>query len=49
MYYNGDDGGVVLKEGMVFIIELMVNVGKKEICMMNDGWMVKIKDCSYLV
>lgn len=47
LHYNGDDGGVVLKEGMVFTIEPMVNAGKKEIRTMNDGWTVKTKDRSH--
>ena len=41
------DGGVVLKEGMVFTIEPMVNAGKKEIRNMPDGWTVKTKDRSH--
>lgn len=49
LYYDFCETNVVLKFGMMFIIELMVNVGKKEICIMKDGWMVKIKDCSLFV
>ena len=47
LHYNSDDGGVVLKEGMVFTIEPMVNAGKKEIRNMPDGWTVKTKDRSH--
>lgn len=47
LHYLGDDGGVVLQEGMVFTIEPMVNAGKKEIRLMNDGWTVKTKDRSH--
>lgn len=49
LYYDVDDGGVVLQSGMIFIIELMLNVGDYCICIMKDGWMVKIKDCSLFV
>ncbi len=44
LHYFGDDGGVVLKPGMVFTIEPMVNAGKKEVRLMGDGWTVKTKD-----
>lgn len=47
MHYATDDGGVVLKEGMVFTIEPMVNAGKKEVRLMGDGWTVKTKDRSH--
>lgn len=47
LHYNGDDGGVILQEGMVFTIEPMINAGKKEIRLMNDGWTVKTKDRSH--
>ncbi|MDO4698602.1 MAG: type I methionyl aminopeptidase [Pasteurellaceae bacterium] len=46
-HYFTDDGGVILQEGMVFTIEPMINAGKKEIRMMNDGWTVKTKDRSH--
>ena len=47
LHYNGDDGGVVLKEGMVFTIEPMINAGRKETRLMGDGWTVKTKDRSH--
>ncbi|QLB20026.1 type I methionyl aminopeptidase [Mannheimia granulomatis] len=47
VHYAADDGGVVLKEGMVFTIEPMVNAGKKEVRLMGDGWTVKTKDRSH--
>lgn len=47
LHYNGDDGGVILQEGMVFTIEPMINAGKKEIRVMGDGWTVKTKDRSH--
>lgn len=47
LHYNGDDGGVILQAGMVFTIEPMINAGKKEVRLMNDGWTVKTKDRSH--
>lgn len=46
LHYYADDGGVILKPGMVFTIEPMVNAGRKEIRLMGDGWTVKTKDRS---
>lgn len=46
-HYFTDDGGVVLKEGMVFTIEPMINSGKRETRLMSDGWTVKTKDRSH--
>ena len=36
--------GVVLKEGMCFAIEPMVNMGKNEILTKQDGWTIYTKD-----
>jgi len=36
--------GPVLKAGMVFAIEPMVNMGKKEVSFDNDGWTVRTAD-----
>jgi len=47
LHYYADDGGVVLKPGMVFTIEPMINAGKKEVRVMGDGWTVKTKDRSH--
>ncbi len=47
LHYLGDDGGVVLQEGMVFTIEPMINAGRKETRLMKDGWTVKTKDRSH--
>lgn len=38
--------GPVLKEGMVFAIEPMVNAGKHEINLLKDGWSVVTADLS---
>lgn len=47
LHYYADDGGVILREGMVFTIEPMINAGKKEVRLMGDGWTVKTKDRSH--
>lgn len=46
LHYYSDDGGVILKPGMVFTIEPMVNAGRREVRLMKDGWTVKTKDRS---
>ncbi|BDH47042.1 methionine aminopeptidase [Salmonella enterica subsp. enterica serovar Choleraesuis] len=46
LHYDADDGGVVLKPGMTFTIEPMVNAGDYRIRTMKDGWTVKTKDRS---
>ncbi len=42
--YGKKGRGLKLKEGMVFAIEPMINLGKKEIYQENDGWTIKTKD-----
>lgn len=50
VFYYGCVGiGIELKEGMIFIIELMINQGCLEICLFGDGWIVIIKDCKLFV
>jgi methionyl aminopeptidase len=44
-YWPGS-GGPTLKEGMVFAIEPMVNVGGYETYMLDDGWSVMTQDGS---
>ena len=46
LHYDSPETNVVLKPGMTFTIEPMVNAGKKEIRSMKDGWTVKTKDRS---
>lgn len=46
LHYDSYDGGVVLKDGMIFTIEPMVNFGERYIKKTNDGWTVKTKDKS---
>lgn len=49
LYYGCFGEGVVLQEGMVFIIELMVNQGDSCIKIKKDGWMVVICDKKFFV
>ncbi len=37
---------LILKSGMVFTIEPMINLGSKDTIVMNDGWTVKTRDGS---
>ncbi|WP_225639138.1 type I methionyl aminopeptidase [Candidatus Profftia sp. (ex Adelges kitamiensis)] len=46
LHYNTYDGGIILKKGMTFTIEPMVNAGHFQIRTMRDGWTVKTKDHS---
>ena len=46
LHYGSKGEGLELKEGMTFTIEPMINAGKKEIKMLNDGWTVVTKDRS---
>ena len=36
--------GPLIKEGMVFAVEPMLNLGKKEVCMLDDGWTIVTYD-----
>lgn len=38
--------GPILKEGMVLAIEPMLNMGKKEVCMLDDDWTIVTDDGS---
>jgi len=38
--------GPVLKEGMVIAIEPMLNLGKKDVCMLDDDWTIVTEDGS---
>lgn len=46
LHYGKPGTGVVLKEGMIFTIEPMINAGKRDIKHMPDGWTVVTKDRS---
>lgn len=46
LHYGKAGTGPVLKPGMTFTIEPMINVGRPETTLMNDGWTVITKDRS---
>lgn len=46
VHYGRPADGPALREGMFFTIEPMVNAGKYQMKMMNDGWTAKTKDRS---
>ncbi|WMY96518.1 MAG: type I methionyl aminopeptidase [Arsenophonus sp.] len=47
LHYDADDGGILLKKGMTFTIEPMINIGSHQTRIMKDGWTVKTKDKSW--
>lgn len=46
LHYGRPSAGLVLQPGMTFTIEPMINAGKKELKILNDGWTVVTKDRS---
>lgn len=46
LHYGKPGTGVELVPGMIFTIEPMVNIGRKEIKELNDGWTIVTKDRS---
>jgi len=46
LHYGQKGQGMVLKKGMVFTIEPMVNAGKPHVRELNDGWTVVTQDKS---
>ncbi|MEY4978697.1 MAG: Methionine aminopeptidase [Pseudomonadota bacterium] len=46
LHYGRPGTGEVLKAGMTFTIEPMINAGKRDIKEMNDGWTIVTKDRS---
>ena len=46
LHYGKPKTGLMLKAGMIFTIEPMINAGKKDIKMLGDGWTVVTKDHS---
>ncbi len=46
LHFGKPGTGEVLKEGMTFTIEPMVNAGKRRIKLLSDGWTVVTKDSS---
>ena len=46
LHYGRPDTGVELEPGMVFTIEPMINLGRRETRLLRDGWTVKTRDRS---
>jgi methionyl aminopeptidase len=46
MHYGTPGDGVPLKPGMLFTIEPMVNIGRPDIKILNDGWTAVSRDRS---
>jgi methionyl aminopeptidase len=46
VHYGKPGEGIVLKEGMFFTIEPMVNAGKYAVSVLSDGWTAVTKDRS---
>ncbi|MES2253329.1 MAG: type I methionyl aminopeptidase [Pseudomonadota bacterium] len=46
VHYGKPGEGIVLKEGMFFTIEPMINAGKYEVKMLDDGWTAVTRDRS---
>ena len=46
LHYGVKETGMKLKEGMTFTIEPMINAGKFNVKMLNDGWTAVTKDKS---
>ncbi|MFI4853252.1 MAG: type I methionyl aminopeptidase [Candidatus Makana argininalis] len=44
LHFNSDENNIYLKNGMVFTIEPMINLGSNQVTLMQDGWTVKTKD-----
>ncbi len=46
LHYGNKNSGIELKPGMTFTIEPMINAGKYDVKMLNDGWTAVTKDKS---
>lgn len=46
LHYGKPGTGLILKSGMMFTIEPMINAGKRDIKQMPDGWTIVTKDRS---
>ena len=46
LHYGEPNSGVELKEGMFFTVEPMINIGKWQVKMLNDGWTAVTRDKS---
>lgn len=46
LHYGKPGKGMVLREGMIFTIEPMINVGRPEVKLLSDGWTAVTRDRS---
>jgi len=46
LHYGNTGTGLILEPGMIFTIEPMINVGKRQVKLLPDGWTVVTKDRS---
>ena len=46
LHYGKKNEGIVLKEGMFFTIEPMINIGKHDVKILSDGWTAVTRDKS---
>ncbi len=46
LHYGKPGTGLILETGMIFTIEPMVNIGKRHVKLLKDGWTVVTKDHS---
>ena len=46
LHYGRPDEGIELKEGMIFTIEPMINLGKPAVKVLSDGWTAVTRDRS---
>ena len=46
LHYGNKNSGITLESGMVFTVEPMINEGKYDIKILNDGWTAVTKDKS---
>jgi len=46
LHYGASNDGVVLREGMIFTIEQMINLGKAGCKILSDGWTAVTRDRS---
>ncbi len=44
LHYGKPDTGIILRPGMTFTIEPMINAGKRHVKLLSDGWTVITKD-----
>jgi methionyl aminopeptidase len=46
LHYGHPEDGPVMREGMIFTVEPMINAGRWEVKILSDGWTAVTKDRS---